>query len=557
MKPNCLFLLLLFFLFHCTTTDQIEDADNADDAGEKTPFDWRNATVYFLLTDRFNNGNPDNDVNFERTGEAAKLRGFEGGDIAGISQKIEEGYFDSLGVSAIWFTPVVEQIHGATDEGTGLTYAYHGYWTKDWTALDPNFGSMEELKALVDTAHAHGIRILLDVVANHTGPVTEKDPAWPDSWVRVDPTCTYQGYQTTVECTLVDNLPDIHTGKEEVVNLPPRLLEKWEREGRLEQEMQELDVFFERTGYPRAPKYFLIKWLTDYVRELGIDGFRVDTAKHTEAEIWAELKAEALAALKAWKEEHPDQKLDDEPFWMMGEVYNYSAGAGQPYDYGDTTVNFFDYGFESLINFDFKYDAEKDYETIFSKYDSLLHDGALEGVNVLNYLSSHDDGSPFDPYRRKSEEAATKLLLSQGAAQIYYGDESDRSLIIEGTQGDATLRSFMNWNAMQQTDSVQQVLAHWNKLGAFRKKHVAIGAGRHQRIAGAPYTFSRTYSEGNYTDKVVVAVDAPEGEKIIEVGEVFEENNMLTDYYSGQEAEVNGGKVMLNSPYTIVLLAEK
>lgn len=104
-------------------------------------FDWKGANVYFAVTDRFNNGNPDNDVNFNRTEKAAVLRGFEGGDIRGVIQKIDEGYFNKLGINAIWLTPIVEQIHGATDEGTGLTYAFHGYWTKDWTALDPNFGT--------------------------------------------------------------------------------------------------------------------------------------------------------------------------------------------------------------------------------------------------------------------------------------------------------------------------------------------------------------------------------------------------------------------------------
>ena len=76
------------------------------------------------MTDRFNNGNPDNDVNFNRTEKAAVLRGFEGGDIRGVIQKIDEGYFNKLGINAIWLTPIVEQIHGATDEGTGLTYAF-------------------------------------------------------------------------------------------------------------------------------------------------------------------------------------------------------------------------------------------------------------------------------------------------------------------------------------------------------------------------------------------------------------------------------------------------
>jgi alpha-amylase len=557
MRPNFLYLTFLFLLFQCGSPQPTEDPVGPVVQAEMKPFDWRNSTIYFLLTDRFNNAQANNDVNFGRDREAAKLRGFMGGDIAGITQKIEEGYFDSLGVNAIWFTPVVEQIHGATDEGTGLTYGYHGYWASDWTSLDPNFGTMDELATLVETAHEHGIRILLDVVANHTGPVTPQDPVWPDSWVRTDPTCTYQDYESTVECTLVENLPDIHTEKETEVDLPPQLLKKWEAEGRLEQEMEELDAFFERTGYPRAPKYYLIKWLTDYVRELGVDGFRVDTTKHTDAKIWEELKKEALAALREWKEANPGMKLDDNPFWMVGEVYNYSAGSGQPYDYGDTTVNFFDQGFESLINFDFKYDAQNEYEAIFTKYDTLLHGGKLDGVNVLNYLSSHDDGSPFDPQRTRSEEAANKLLLAQGGAQIYYGDESDRSLIIPGTNGDATLRSFMNWEDISQTDSVRQVLNHWNKLGQFRNQHLAIGAGRHQKIADAPYTFARTYEEGGYSDKVIVALDAQAGEKQISVGDVFAEGTTLRDNYSGQTGEVSKGVVTIDSPYSVVLLSEE
>lgn len=73
-------------------------------------FDWKGANVYFAVTDRFNNGNPDNDVNFNRTEKAAVLRGFEGGDIRGVIQKIDEGYFNKLGINAIWLTPIVEQI---------------------------------------------------------------------------------------------------------------------------------------------------------------------------------------------------------------------------------------------------------------------------------------------------------------------------------------------------------------------------------------------------------------------------------------------------------------
>ena len=99
-------------------TSAVQDTITVQD--KKVPFLWEGANVYFLLTDRFNNGNKENDVNFERTNPTGKLRGFMGGDLEGITQKIEEGYFKDLGVNAIWFTPVVEQIHGDTDEETGI-----------------------------------------------------------------------------------------------------------------------------------------------------------------------------------------------------------------------------------------------------------------------------------------------------------------------------------------------------------------------------------------------------------------------------------------------------
>ena len=109
------------------------------------------------------------------------------------------------------------------DEGTGRTYGFHGYWTRDWTAIDPALGTEAELRAMIAEAHRRGIRVLMDAVLNHPGPVTSEDPAWPDDWVRTAPQCTYRDYVTTVTCTLVRTLPDIRTDRNEPVELPPML----------------------------------------------------------------------------------------------------------------------------------------------------------------------------------------------------------------------------------------------------------------------------------------------------------------------------------------------
>ncbi len=548
---------ILSFLFGCKEvkkkTQENSPITEIEAPKKEVPFVWEGANVYFLLTDRFNNGDPESTVHFERNEETAVLRGFEGGNIKGITQKIEEGYFTNLGINAIWMTPIVEQIHGATNEGTGNTYGYHGYWTKDWTAIDPNFGTRKDLEKLVKTAHSKGIRILLDVVLNHTGPVTEKDPVWPEEWVRTGPKCEFTTYENTTACTLVENLPDILTESNEPVELPDALLAKWKEEGRLSQELDELQLFFERTGYPRAPRFYIIKWLTDYINDFGVDGFRVDTVKHVNENAWADLYKEANYAFETWKKKNPSRVLDDNSFYMVGEVYNYGITGGREFDFGDKKVDFFDYGFKSLINFDLKIDANKDYETIFKKYSRLLNT-KLKGKSVLNYLTSHDDGNPFDKERKRPFYSANVLLLTPGASQVYYGDETSRNLIIEGTEGDATLRSFMNWEELDSLPQIQKIHKHWQKLGQFRRDHPAIGAGKHKRLAKSPYVFSRTYVNADYKDKVVVGLDLPKGKKSLWVKGFFGDGTKLYDTYSETEVMVANGKVILENDYDIALL---
>lgn len=202
-----LFLLLIIVFVTSYSSNKSKVVTKSQET--KTPFVWEGANVYFLLTARFKNRNPNNDKIILRDKPTGVLRGFEDGNIRGVIQKIDDGYFTDLGINAIWMTPIVDQIHGSVDEGSGNTYGFHGYWTKDWTTLDTSFGTREDLSEVVQKAHTKGIRIMLDAVINHTGQTTNLDPKYPENWVHSSPTCKYNSYNTNINCTLVHGLFDV------------------------------------------------------------------------------------------------------------------------------------------------------------------------------------------------------------------------------------------------------------------------------------------------------------------------------------------------------------
>ncbi|MBQ4822465.1 starch-binding protein [Aquimarina sp. MMG016] len=534
-------------------------------SGRDLPFSWDNVTVYFLITDRFNNGDPTNDTSFDRQkNSTANELDFQGGDIPGVTQKIREGYFDKLGVSAIWVTPVVENRHGYI--GTQYNdYPYHGYHTNDWTAFDPNFTSAEQFEEFIDEAHNHGIRVLVDIVMNHTGYVTYKDvngqripvdQDYPLDWIRLQ--CQKDGEPNNGELPCDDystplyGLPDIRTESFNEVALPQWLLDKWEVEGRRQQELDELNAYFARTGKPRTPRYYLIKWLTDWVREYGIDGFRVDTERHVRADVWKELKEEAVLALREWKQNNPTKKPDDLDFYMTGEdsSLNIKGNANDPLP-EDFTVS----KFNSMINFESPKDAYTNMgqEEIFSSFaDKLNRDGGFNTqgeYNMISYLRSHDYNQY---YTGNMYYGGTTLLLSPGGVQIYYGDESGRQFFAPQTYPDAGYRGFMNWDSLD-----EGMLFHWRKLGTFRREHTSVGAGSHQKLSDSPYIFKREYNRNNESDKVLV-FQGQDGDFTgpQSVYGMWADGTELKDYFSGETAIVSGGTVDFGTAFGLMLVGE-
>lgn len=174
-------LTIIGLLFFCI---------NAMRATTPDQFDWRNASVYFVITDRFCNGDVDNDINYGRIvdygSERLNAATFHGGDFAGMLKKAREGYFTNLGVDVVWMTDVYEQIHGWMS-GSGSVndfphYGYHGYYPLDYTQIDKNYGTVDEFRELVDCLHSQGIRVMLGANLNDPGYPTLLDALFSQAW---------------------------------------------------------------------------------------------------------------------------------------------------------------------------------------------------------------------------------------------------------------------------------------------------------------------------------------------------------------------------------------
>lgn len=553
---------------------------------EDSPFSWDNANVYFVMTDRFNNGNTSNDGAYGRPkidAWGSDVGTFHGGDIKGLTKKVQEGYFTNLGTNAIWITAPWEQMHGwvGGKDGDFAHYGYHGYYALDFTAMDKSIGTIDEMREFVDLAHTKGIRVIFDVVMNHVAYPTLVDMEeygygdrgglsgnwtpnksqgqnwhthnnimntnnasawaswWGNSWIRANNIAGYDQCGSSDTTLCVGYLPDIKTESTSATSLPPILKTKFNREASGYDNWIVPAAKQYRKDLNAAPKDYMIKWLSSWVEEFGIDGFRVDTAKHVTADRWKELKISSSNALTKWRQNNPTKPGADwkDGFWMTGEVWGQGLGRDSTY---------FDNGFDSLINFTFQGANMSDLEGIFSRYASEFNND-LPNYNMLSYISSHDKGL----YNRGSLiQAGTALLLLPGGVQTFYGDESGRPFGATGSDPDQGSRSSMNWSSPNQS-----ILEHWQKLGQFRHNHISVGAGSHKKLADSPYTFSRTYEKGDILDKVVVATGAS-GTVDVTVSGVFPDGTTVRDAYTRSEVVVSNGKAKFTAGTNGTILIE-
>jgi alpha-amylase len=193
------------------------------------------------------------------------------------------------------------------------------------------------------------------------------------------------------------------------------------------------------------------------------------------------------------------------------------------------------------------------FRSLFDTYGAELSGDSYKGLGIVNYISSHDDMKPFDPTRERPFESATRLMLSPGSVQIYYGDEVGRPLVVAGATGDANMRSMFDWQTLDDPRT-QRLLGHWQKLGRFRHEHAAIGAGVHRTLSTSPLVFQRTLDEGSVHDSVVVALGVPPGALRIPVGTAFRSGERVCDAYGGGTSIVTAGHVEFQNVRDIVLL---
>lgn len=585
---------------------------------KEDPFTWDNVNAYFVLTDRFYNGDTTNDHSYFRQNGLSgdeNVATFHGGDLAGLTQKLD--YFDKLGVNAIWITAPYEQAHGWVGGKNGAFphYAFHGYYTLDWSSMDQNMGTVEELRTFVNACHSKGIRVIMDIVMNHVGynntqdmitykhgytehtdgwlaktggkwdandTVKWENSYWDDSWF--GPWIRSFGYDSGSEYGgSCGGLPDVKTELTSSKGMAPVLVTKWGQEkdsdpctvagtgnttGNKIGDYRNPSVAATdwlsvngnyRTDMNVAPADYQVAWLSAWVREVGIDGFRCDTAKHVEPFRWGQLKDACTAALEAWRNDSSKSKLYngvdtgaadwDESFWMTGECFGWTAIGGSGGDYYGTGK------FDSMINFSYNgsqgggtsssYPSSSDWNTYLS-INTAKNDDDNNGNlnNVLTYLSSHDT-----KLCRPSNaiEQGTMFTLLPGGIQIYYGDESSRPQAYLGCgDTDMMTRGDMNWDEIEGSKKAQ--VAHWGKVGNFRKYNPAVGAG-----VGSGT--KRTYSGAAGENKVAIGIDGAS----VDVSGLFADGTTVYNWYDGTSAKVSGGKVTFagGTTSTPILVSEK
>ncbi|TYS17824.1 pullulanase [Rossellomorea vietnamensis] len=471
--------------------------------GEEADFDWDESVIYFMLTDRFFDGDSSNNDPYGIGYDTSKSGTYQGGDFKGVTEKLD--YLDELGINTIWLSPIVDNIdYDVRSENPDTPYyAYHGYWADNFRELNPHFGSMADFHQLIDEAHNRGIKIMVDVVLNHSG---------------------YGLKESDAETTGIPNFPT----DEDRARFDGML-----RDGgddTIRGELSDLPDFLTENAEVRDQ---IVQWQTDWIEKSTtpngntIDYFRVDTVKHVEDTTWMKFKNE-LTKVK------PDHK-------MIGEVW----GANVNEDSGYLNSGMMD----SLLDFDFKNLARDFANGSLTAVESKLEsrNGELSNDATLGqFLGSHDEDRFLEAVEGdlgKYQLGASLQLTAKGQPVIYYGEE----LGLPGKNNYPIYdnRPNMPWDEIDGN----KVLTHYQKVLDFRNAHTDIFAkGERSQIAGSDsekyLVFQRSYNEEEVFVGLNTATAAKEATVDFGLGDA-----VVTDHYSNKTYTTSSdGKATVTLP---------
>lgn len=412
--------------------------------------------IYFLLPDRFANGDAAND----HGGYAPDrlVSGFDpsspefyhGGDLAGVIQKLD--YLQGLGATAIWLAPVFKNKPVQPTVARPMA-GFHGYWITDFTRPDPHFGEPETMKALVEAAHARGMKVYLDIVTNHTADVIQyrecpaNDCAYRSvadyPYARrggVDGAAINDGFRGDRDASDFAKLTDptwaytpyIPAG-EETVKVPAWLNDPllyhnrgdstFRGESSTHGDFAGLDDLF--TENPRVVQG-MIEIFGDWIDAYGIDGFRIDTAKHVNPEFWQAFVPAMLERARA-------RGIPN--FHIFGEVYDHDPAALARHTRVDKLPAVLDFGFQSVATDVANGAKAPDALAKLFAADALYEGGAEAALQLPTFLGNHDMGriggfvlkahpqASDDELLARATLAHALMMFSRGVPTLYYGDE--------------------------------------------------------------------------------------------------------------------------------------
>lgn len=470
-----------------STTVDVEITDRVKK--NENDFDWDEAVVYFMMTDRFFDGNESNNTasGTDTYGDNPGL--YHGGDFAGVTAKLD--YLQDLGVNTIWLTPIVKNIAGVTvtDEGkedVPYNAAYHGYWASDFTKLNPTMGTTEEFKTMISEAHKRGMRIMVDIVVNHAGYGTES--TFGDM---IRNKSTDEGDIKSWQ----SGLPDFATEKADV----------------------------------RAK---LVEWQTSWMKDYGVDYFRVDTVKHVDSTTWAALK-------NSTTEVNPSFKMIGE-YYGAGYASNGSTlGSGQmdadlDFDFNDQATSFVSGNISSV-------------EKFLSARNSALNNAYMTG----QFLSSHDEdgfkaslmnGKKYTEDKATSAAlvAATLQLTAKGIPVIYYGEEVGLSGL--NNYPYQTNRYDMDFSKATKDNVTYQ---HYKNLLSIRNAYTDVFArGSRTVVAGSDEEGYDVVSRSYGGTTLYVGMNIKDTAKEVKVPVSLAAGTEVKDLYSGATYTVGSDKTV-------------